>query len=235
MPTLVLGISVVFTLFQQIQLAGKASSQVMYWLPVTWEEHTLASILASLSGLPAAVVVGLTAGLIVFSAPNGLILAALLTIVILVSTAFLASSITEIIRVLQVRFTGAVYKSSGKAAIWIRLAASLLVIIVFYAIYFYAVSGTSAFISNLTAIQNGAWWVPLIWPALIVSELTKGLFLQGAAFVALTAALIAALYYVAVDLNKRFGLYEPPAITLSEKRGLRSENWVAWQNRFFQR
>ena len=48
LPTLVLGISIVFTFFQQIQLAGKASSQVMYWLPVTWEEHTLASILANL-------------------------------------------------------------------------------------------------------------------------------------------------------------------------------------------
>ena len=80
LPTLVLGISIVFTLFQQIQLAGKASSQVMYWLPVTWQEHTLASILANLLGLPAAVVVGLSAGLIVFRAFNGLILQALLTV-----------------------------------------------------------------------------------------------------------------------------------------------------------
>src|SRR5208337_3260809 len=68
LPTLVLGISIVFTLFQQVQLAGKASSQVMYWLPVTWQEHTLASILANLLGLPAAVVTGLSAGLVVFGA-----------------------------------------------------------------------------------------------------------------------------------------------------------------------
>ena len=123
LPTLVLGISIVFTLFQQIQLAGKASSQVMYWLPVTWQEHTLASILANLLGWPAAVVVGLSSGLIVFSAFNGLILQALLTVIILFAAAFLASSITEIVRVLQVRFTGAVYKSSGRAAIWLRLVA----------------------------------------------------------------------------------------------------------------
>ena len=63
LPTLVLGISLVFTLLQQIQLAGKASGQVMYWLPVTWEEHTMASILANLMGWPVAIVLGLSSGL----------------------------------------------------------------------------------------------------------------------------------------------------------------------------
>ena len=120
LPTLVLGISIVFTLFPADAVAGKASSQVMYWLPVTWQEHTLSSILANLLGWPAAVVVGLSSGLIVFSAFNGLILQAILTMFILFAAAFFASAITEIVRVVQVRFTGAVYKSSGRAAIWIR-------------------------------------------------------------------------------------------------------------------
>ena len=216
LPTLVLGISIVFTLFQQVQLAGKASSQVMYWLPVTWQEHTLASILANLLGLPVAVVVGLSSGLIVFGAFNGLILQALLTIVILFATAFLASSITEIIRVIQVRFAGAVYKSSGRAAIWLRLIGSLLVVIIFYIIYFYAVSGTNTFISSLSAAQRGAWYVPFVWPALILSYIAKGLFLQSVVYVALSAGFIVGLYYLAVELNTRFGLYEPPAITLQK-------------------
>ena len=88
LPTLVLGFSIVFSFLQQIQLAGKASSQVMYWLPITWQEHTLASILANLLGLPVAIVVGLSSGLIVFSVVNGLILQALLTIIILFAAAF---------------------------------------------------------------------------------------------------------------------------------------------------
>ncbi len=80
-PNFVLVASLIFTLLQQIQLAGlKASSQVMYWLPVTWQEHTLASILANLLGWPVALVTGLSAGIIVFSALNGLILQALLTV-----------------------------------------------------------------------------------------------------------------------------------------------------------
>jgi hypothetical protein len=206
----------VFTLFQQVQLAGKASSQVMYWLPITWQEHTLASILANLLGLPAAIAVGLSSGLIVFGALNGLILQALLTTLIIFAAAFLASSITEILRVVQVRFTGAVYKSSGKAAIWLRLIGSLLVVVIFYIIYFYAISGTSTFISSLTSAQNGAWYVPFVWPALIISYLTKAMYLQSFLFAALSAFLIGGLYYLAVQLNTRFGLYEPPAITLQK-------------------
>ncbi len=216
LPTVVLGISIVFSLFQQIQLAGKASSQVMYWLPVTWQEHTLASILADLLGLPAAVVAGLSTGLLVFSAYNGLILQGLLTIVVLFASAFLASSLTEIVRILQVRSTGAVYKSSGKAAIWVRFVSTLLYLAIFYVIYFYVINQTGTFIAALTAVQNTAWYVPFVWLPLILSYVTRGMILQGLLFTALSAALIAGLYYLAVELNKRFGLYEPPAITLQK-------------------
>jgi len=216
LPTLVLGISIVFTLFQQLQLAGKASSQVMYWLPVTWQEHTLASVLANLLGMPAAVVVGLSTGLIFFAPLNGLILPALLTILVMVAAAFFGSSLTEIIRVLQVRFTGAVYKSSGMAAIWLRLIGSLLLLIVFYIAHFYVVSGAGAFITTLTSAQSHVWYVPFVWPALVVSYLTTGLYLQGSLLAVLSAALITGLYYLAVELNVRFGLYEPPAITVQK-------------------
>src|SRR5208283_2101472 len=75
LPTIILVFSLVFTLLQQIQLSGvKASTQVMYWLPITWEEHTVASIIANLLGFPLAVVVGVATGIVSFSIPNGLIL-----------------------------------------------------------------------------------------------------------------------------------------------------------------
>jgi hypothetical protein len=217
LPTLILVASLVFSLLQQIQLAGnKASNQVMYWLPVTWQEHTLASILANLLGWPVALVTGLSAGIIVFSAFNGLILQALLTVVIMAAAAFMASSITETLRIIQVRFTGAVYKSSGKGAIWIRFIGTLLFFIIFYIFYFYLTQGFTSFITNLTAAQNAAWYVPFIWLALLLSYAIKGLILQVALFLVLSALFIAGLYYLAVALNKRYGLYEPPAITVQK-------------------
>ena len=72
LPTIVLVFSFVFTLLQQIQVAGiKATGQVMYWLPITWQEQTMASILSNLLGLPIALVIGIGAGIIVFAAFNG--------------------------------------------------------------------------------------------------------------------------------------------------------------------
>ena len=65
----------------------------MYWLPITWEEHTLASILSNLLGWPIALVLGLSAGIIVFAAFYGLILQALLTAVIMAAAAFMGSAI----------------------------------------------------------------------------------------------------------------------------------------------
>lgn len=217
LPTIVLIFSFVFTLLQQIQIAGtKATGQVMYWLPVTWQEQTLASILSNLLGLPIAIVIGTSFGIIVFAALNGLILQALLTSVILVAAAFLASASTEILRLMQMRFVGAVYKSSGRAAIWVRLIGTLFFFVVFYVIYFYVIYGSTSFFTALSQVQQSVWFVPFIWLALTLSNIFTGLFLQGLVFIALSALFIVALYFLAVFLNQRFGLYEPPAITLQK-------------------
>jgi len=217
LPTIVLIFSFVFTLLQQIQIAGiKATGQVMYWLPVTWQEQTLASILSNLLGLPIAIVIGTSSGIIVFAAFNGLILQALLTSLILVAAAFLASASTEILRLIQVRFVGAVYKSSGRAAIWVRLIGTLFFFVVFYVIYFYVIYGSTSFFTALSQVQQTVWFVPFIWLALTLSNIFTGLFLQGLVYIALSSVFIIVLYFLAVFLNQRFGLYEPPAITLQK-------------------
>lgn len=216
-PTFILILSVVFSMFQQIQLSGvKKTSQVMYWLPVTWQENTLASILSNLFGFPLAMVAGFAAGLILFGALNGMVVGALLSTVGIFAAAFMGSALTEIVRVLQVRFVGAVYKSSGRAAVYVRLIGSLLFFVAFYIVYLTLVTGNGLinFISTLSAFQTSIWYVPFVWVGtalyyIFSSELTLAL-----TFIAATALFIAGLYYVAVLLNQRFGLYEPPAIRI---------------------
>ncbi len=213
MPTFVLIFSTVLTMLQQIQLSGiKATTQVMYWLPVTWQEHTLASILANLLGIPLAIVSGFASGILVFSAFNGLILPALLTVLVMLGAAFMGSSITEILRVLQVRISGAIYRSSGRAAVWVRLIGSLAFFIIFYVVYLSVVYGFTNFIQGLTTFQNTLWFVPFVWLGLTLYYLFSGVLLEGIIFIALSAVFIVALYYLAILLNQRFGLYEPPAI-----------------------
>jgi hypothetical protein len=190
----------------------------MDWLPITRQEQTMASILSNRLGLPIALVLGIGAGIIVFGAFNGLILQAILTSLVLVATAFMASTTTEILRLLQMRFVGAVYKSSGRAAIWVRLIGSIFFFVVFYTIYSYVVTGTGAltFFTTLQQIQSVAWFVPFIWLALSIGNIFSGIYLQALLYVASATLFIGALYYLAVLLNQRFGLYEPPAITLQK-------------------
>ncbi len=219
LPTLILVFAFVFTLLQQIQVAGiKVTGQVMYWLPITWQEQTMASILSNLLGLPIALVIGVGAGTIVYGVFNGLILQAILTFLAMLATAFLASAVTEVVRLLQMRFIGAVYKSSGRAAIWVRLIGTLIFFIIFYTLYSYVIYGSGAltFFTTLQQIQSVAWFVPFIWLALMIGNFFNGLYLQGLVYGASSVLFIVALYYLAVKLNQLFGLYEPPAITLQK-------------------
>jgi hypothetical protein len=218
LPTLVLIYSLVFTMMQQIQRSGvKSSSQVPYWLPITWQEHTLASILANLLGFPLASIVFIGSAIIIFSIVIGQILAAVLTLFAVCAAAFMASATTEVFRIVQMRFIGAVYKSSGRAAVWVRFVGSLLFFIVFYAGYFYVTSGAGAvtFIETVASAQSTVWFIPFVWLGMTLFYFTSGLLLQGLAFLALSLCFIAGLFFLAVALNRRFGLYEPPAITVS--------------------
>lgn len=215
LPTMVLLFSILLTMLQQIQLSGvKATTQVMYWLPITWKEQTLASILANLLGFPVAIAVGVTAGLLAFAALNGMFLFgwAIVTSLIMFAAAFVGSATTEIVRVLQTRFVGAVYKSSGKAAVWVRFAGSLIFFVVFYVLYFGITQGPSQFFQGLSSIQSSIWFVPFVWPALTLYYFIGNSIAYGALFLALSAVFIVALYFLAINLNERFGLYEPPAI-----------------------
>ncbi len=219
LPTLVLIYSLVFTLFQQIQRSGvRTSAQVPYWLPVTWQEHTLASILASLMGFPLASVVFIATATIAFSPFSGLVVPAVSTSLAVVAAAFMASATTEVFRILQVRFIGAVYKSTGRAAVWVRFAGSLVFFIVFYILYFYVFygSGIVTFIQNVASVQTVAWFVPFVWPSLtLFYSFMSGEVLIGLAFMVVSILFITGLFFLATSLNRRFGLYEPPAITVS--------------------
>jgi hypothetical protein len=115
-----------------------------------------------------------------------------------------------------VRFIGAVYKSSGRAAVWVRFIGSLLFFLVFYIIYFYMTSGGAAtLIQTIASAQTAAWFIPFVWLGMTLYSFTYNFLLQGFIFLALSILFIAGLFFLATLLNRLFGLYEPPAITIS--------------------
>jgi hypothetical protein len=218
LPTLILISSIVFTMMAQIQRAGvRFSIQPPYWLPITWEEHTLASALAHLIGVPLVSILLVSSAIAAFSIFLGELPLAIFTIFALLASAFLASTTTEIFRVLQVRLTGAVYKSSGKAAIWVRFLGSLLFLIAFYVVWFALTSG-AGFVSLIEVVAGGqeaVWFIPYLWLGLTLASFMSGLLVQTIIFSLASLLFILVLFYMAVRLNARFGLYEPPAITIS--------------------
>lgn len=217
-PTIVFLSSLIFTTMKQIQRMGvKSSIQVPYWLPITWEEHTLASTLAHLIGLPLASLVLFSSAIAIASIYLQITHLAIVTILASVASAFLASTTTEILRVLQVRLTGAVYKSSGKAAIWVRFLGSLLFFIAFYIVYFSLTSGGGSIIliQTVANAQQAVWFIPYVWLGIALAAFMNGLLAETAIFSLASLLFLLILFYVAVKLNGRFGLYEPPAITVS--------------------
>jgi len=218
LPTLILISSMVFTMMGRIQRAGVRSSiQPPYWLPITWEEHTLASTLAHLIGVPLVSITLIGSAIAAFSIFLGELPLATFTIFALLASAFLACTTTEIFRVLQVRLIGAVYKSSGKAAVWVRFVGSILFLIAFYMVWFALTSGAGfvALIEVVAGGQEAVWFVPYLWLGLTLVSFMGGLLVQTIIFSLASLLFILVLFYTAVRLNAKFGLYEPPAITVS--------------------
>ena len=218
LPTLVLVITLVFSMMQQFQRSGTSfKSQAPYWLPVTWQEHTIASIFSDVLGIPLVLIMAVAPAIIAIAAFTGQLPLAIGASIAMCAAAFTAGATTEVFRILQVRFTGAVYKSSGKAAIWVRFVSTLLFFVIFYIVYSYVIYGTGLAnaVQAVASVQSAAWFVPFVWVGVTLSFFSSGMLLYGTIFLVLSLLFIFGLFYLCVALNTRFGLYEPPAITVS--------------------
>jgi len=217
-PTIALLYGLVFTQMSQFQRIGsKVSVQPLYWFPITWTEHTLASILANIIGIPLAVTMLIASGISVASIYLGLIPIALITVFALIVSVFMASATTEISKVLQVRVFGAITKAAGRAAIWVRLIGTILFFIVFYAVYFSLYSQANALIllEMVTSGQKTVWFIPYVWPGIAISYLASDMILETAIFSVISVAFVCVLFLAATKLNIKYGLYEMPSIRIS--------------------
>jgi len=217
-PSLIFIYSLVLTLMGQIQRMGiKVSIQPPYWLPITWSEHTLASIIAILLGIPLATLLLIGSAVAVLSIVLGEVQLAIFTILASFASAFIASTTTEIFRVLQHRLAGAVYKTSGRAAIWIRFIGSMLFFIIFYLIWFSIASGMNsiALIGAISGWQKLVWFIPYVWLGMALYSVFNRLLIDTLLFSIASILFILCLFYIAVKLNTKYGFYEPPAITVS--------------------
>jgi hypothetical protein len=218
LPTIALLYGLIFTQIGQFQRIGaKITIQPPYWLPITWEEHTLAFIIANILGIPLIITVFISSAIIVASLFLGLLPLAAFTVLALLMSLLLASITTEVFKTAQVRISGAITKAAGRAAIWVRFIGTIIFFIVFYMIYFslyYNVS-PQMLIEWVATGQKMLWFIPYLWHGAALSSFAASLWLETALFLLLSMGFIYVLFLLATNLNARFGLYEAPTIKVS--------------------
>lgn len=217
-PTLALLYTLILTQMSQLQrIRVKAQVQPLYWLPITWEEHTLASIIAGILGAPLAITLFFAFAVITASISIGLICMTPLMIFALFICVFMASATTEITKTLYVRVSGAINKMAGRMAIWIRLVGSIIFFVIFYMIYFSLCYRRSlmVLVEAVSAGQRILWFIPYLWPGIAMSRFADGHALEAMLYSSMSAAFSFLLFLLATKLNLRYGLYEAPAIKVS--------------------
>ncbi len=218
-PTIALLYAIIFTQMSQYQRIGvKVTVQPLYWLPITWEERTLASIIAKIIGPPLYITASIISFIIVISTFSNMVPLALLTIFSLLASLIMASITTETLKVLQARIYGAINRAAGRAAVWIRLIASILSFIIFYTMYFslyYNVS-PQILLEWVVTGQKMLWFIPYLWPSVALSAYVSGMLVETVAYPIFSIAFIYLLFIAAVRLNSKFGLYEIPSIKVSK-------------------
>jgi hypothetical protein len=220
LPTLALLYGLVFSQMSQMQRIGaKVSVQPLYWFPITWEEHTLASILANLLGAPVVITIFICSSLSLASFSLGLAPLAAFAVLALLASLLLASVTTEILKVLQVRMSGAFTRVAGRRAILVRFLGTIIFFFLFYLAYFslYYNAAFPALIESMASGQRILWFVPYVWLGMALSTFVSGLGLETAIFFLASLAFIYFLFLAAVRLNVRFGLYEEPSIHISRE------------------
>ncbi|MBC7091927.1 MAG: hypothetical protein H5T50_08505 [Nitrososphaeria archaeon] len=218
-PTITLLYALIFTQMSQYQRIGvKVTFEPLYWLPITWEEHTLASIIANIIGPPLYITASIISFIIVVSTFLNMLPLATLTIFSLLASLIMASITTEALKVLQARIYGAINRAAGRAAVWIRLIASIISFIIFYTIYFslyYNVS-PQILLEWVASGQRMLWFIPYLWPGAALSAHVSGMPVETVAYLIFSIAFIYLLFLASVYLNSKFGLYEIPSLKVSK-------------------
>lgn len=226
LPVIAVLYSLYFTQMSQIQRMGANTMvQPIYWFPVTWEEHTLASILMSMTA-PLAITLILIPVILIPSFVIGVLPLGMLTIVALIAGMAMTGATSEILKGIQARIVGALSKRAGRLTVWVRFLATLAIFTLVYVFYF--AINRADIMSLVQSLASGiiiAWFIPYLWPGIALYEVYHGSWPMAALFTVASAAFVWILYRLAVRSNVKFALQDSSAIRISggpyvPKRGL---------------
>lgn len=225
LPVFAILYSLYFTQMSQMQKMGsKVQVQPIYWFPLTWEEHTQASILTTMIA-PLAISLIIVPIILICSYVVGLLSLGMLTIISLVACVAMAGTTAEILKGAQQKLTEYVSKRAGRATVWIRFLTTIVFIVIVYVGYFILNRDFAGLAQSLSDSIMIAWFVPYLWPGIIVFEANRGAWLETAAFAVAAVAFTWLLYRIAVRSNAKYALQDTSGFRITRgayvpRRGL---------------
>jgi hypothetical protein len=219
LPTLGILYTLFLTMMFQIQRSAvKASVQPVYWFPVTWEEHTAASVISSMLTGALWITLFICAAVISVSIILGTLPLAILASLGLFLSMALAGLTIEAFRAVQMGVSGAILKAAGRSAVWVRFFTMILLFTVVYVVYF-AVTQSSMTVL-FKAVSEGqliVWFIPYVWPGIALYAFSQGQWIGAVILAAGSMIFGVVLFAVAAGLNARYGLSDAPTISVSSK------------------
>lgn len=221
LPTL----SVLYTLFLAMMFQMQRSAigvaiQPIYWFPITWEEHTAASVLMSTLNGSLWIALLLCSAALTVAVPMGMLPLAILTSLGIMMCILMTCVTIEAARSLLAGLAGRVFRAAGRSAIWIRFFMTLLVFTIAYMAYFAFTQSSMAVVFN--AISEGQlayWFIPYVWPGVALSAFEEGLWPVSAMLLTGSAIFTIAIFMAAARLNAMYGISDTVAIRLSSEYG----------------
>jgi hypothetical protein len=200
-PSFVAFFAMMYSLMYEFgQSSSAASTDMINWLPIRAGDYVLASTLSTLYYVSPMVAAIFGASLGVAVHVGALNLFSLSSTLGLMS-AFLGAFVLEAVRALMNRTSG-VLGGRGRAALYLRMVLSLLLMASFYLVYnteiLFRVVGW--FSGNV----NRAWFVPLLWPSLVVISFMGADTLGVVVYSVLSLATTSLAFVVSARLRSRY-------------------------------
>ena len=200
-PSFVAFFTMMYSLMYEFdQASSAASTDMINWLPIRPEDYVLASTLSTLYYVSPMVGAIMGASLGVAVHVGSLDLFSLSSALGLMS-AFLGAFVLEAVRALMNRTSG-VLGGRGRAALYLRMVLSLLLMASFYFLYnteiLFRIVGW--FFGNV----NRAWFVPLLWPSLVVISFMRADTLGVVGYSVLSLATTSLAFVVSARLRSRY-------------------------------
>ncbi|MEJ5292156.1 MAG: hypothetical protein WHS82_01035 [Candidatus Methanosuratincola sp.] len=211
-PLIALAFVVLYGVFFLIgENAQYSSSEMINFMPVSSAEYVLASSLSTVIsyGYIVAALLGVSLALALkFSLLGAWALSSALSIF----SAILGGFVSEIIKAAVNRLSSSFSKRSGRTAIFSR--AVLIVLVLLLSQFLFNPGILFRVLEALVPRFQDFWFVPLLWPSIVVVEASMGNFVRAALFAGITALFGGAVMAAGVMVRTKYWVPVPVTIKL---------------------